>query len=208
MNMRYPVILLMLFSLQACKSLTEDNTAVYSELNETLAKVKQRLTYSNAFIVDALNKKLSDEQTANKASNWYPKAMLVQHLTSEKVDLIEGLERAFLQETETNRSDKAAATRFFYEEKKVDSIKAALLEFKKDLLAVDPQISSEFEDQASALTDKENSTYLTVVFKNASQDKAISVLKDLEVKLILLENNVTSFCNNKVPEIDRSTIKL
>jgi hypothetical protein len=168
MNMRYPVILLMLFSLQACKSVKEENSGAYTELNETLANVRQRLTYSNAFIIDALNKKLSDEQRGIKASNWYPKAMLVQHLTSEKVDLIEGLERAFLQEIKNNKDDKAAAMRFFYEEKMVDSIKAALLEFKKDLLAVDPQIRSEFENQASALTDKDNSTYLSVVFKNAS----------------------------------------
>jgi len=205
---RCTIILFSVILLHSCEKTSKDEVSAYKALTQTLTNVNKTLTNHNDFLLHSLNNKLTDPQTKDKASIWYPKAMYVQHLSSEILAFIDDLEHTFTQAPEIGETDTHSVTNLFYEKKMADTLKAKLFQFKTDLRSVDSEITSQFENDLNDSSEKADQEFLTSIFKNASVVKAISILVKLETDIVFLENKILTYCNNKVPEIDRSDFRI
>ena len=181
--------------LASCTDNSEKNIEIIRALDESLSNSNKMLAASTEDLLTSLRDKLSDPATAEKAQVWYPKAQMVQKLSSQVYNSIEKIKTELLNE---KANSKYNGKIFF--RKKESLIYDSLMNYKRKVLDIDSKIDYVFKSSLVAFTpsfdsiDKANSNLIETFFENADIDAAMAMLTRVQNNIRLNENRVIAFC--------------
>jgi gliding motility-associated protein GldM len=122
----------------------------FKTVDNSLKQSNTILTSSTAGIYENFNEMLKDPKTAEKAGIWKPKADKAREYSKQVSDLIEKYKLDLMKEAGSNPADGDssfkednidAATRLFDTKGEGKNLYTALENFKKNILAIDPEIA-------------------------------------------------------------------
>ena len=204
------VFLQLFFS--SCADKIKTDIIAFRALDEGLANSNRTIEKSSQTLYAYLEQKTTEPATAEKARVWYPKAQLIQKLSKDIYSYIEGLRAELKKEADlqTNdgiesfkESDKNAVMRLFDKKGKGDELYQRLKNYKKDVLATDPQIAKEFGETFILTTksfdsseDKHPDLWRTFFDDNPTV-AALAILSKFQNNIRINENRMTMFCYDK-----------
>jgi gliding motility-associated protein GldM len=213
-NMMY-LVLTALLALNVSSEILNAFKTVNNSLEETNTVVNQ----STSDVMASLQEKKSDPGTAEKANTWYPKAEQAQKLTADLNTYIQGLKDGILKEagadfSKRTKADSAykddnldIATRLMVEKGEGKKLLAKLTQFKKDILALDPTISTEFAKslpinlEKPKTQNKGNNTWEAAYFRMVPTVAALTILSKFQNDVKTAENKVVTFCHEQVGKV-------
>lgn len=188
----------------------------FKTVNNSLQTTNTTVDKSSQTIMASLKGKLSDPSTAAKAQIWLPKAQQVQNYTKTVYSYIQGLKDDILRKAngDPNNPDKSykednldIATRMMVDKGEGKNLYKHLDDFKKNILAIDPEIAKEFSaslpiDLSTPKTQsKSNKSWEYAYFHMVPTVAALTILSKFQNDVKTSENRVVQFCHNKVGEV-------
>jgi gliding motility-associated protein GldM len=176
-------------------------------VDKSLRASNSNLTSSSSSVMTSFKDKLNDPKTANDARLWYPVAEKAAGLATTVDKMIEDYKGKLKMEagasTPTDSSFKEdnldAATRLFQTKKEGDVLYKALEAYRTNLLAVHPEIKTNFEKTLPLKLDQPNSTDWTVKnFHMVPTVAALTILSKLQNDVKNSENQVLNYLHSKV----------
>jgi gliding motility-associated protein GldM len=213
-NMMYLVLTAML-----ALNVSAEIINAFKTVDTSLVKSNSTLSSATSEIYDALAASLDEPKTREKAAIWKPKADQVKALSSELSDYIDGLKDKLKREsgyapekgdTSFKVDNLDAATRLMGTgtEGEGEKLRLALEKYKKDILAVDPEIAKEFDHSLPINTDKPvseagntNQGWSAAYFHMTPTIAALTILSKFQNDVKNTENKVASFCFKKIGDV-------
>ena len=193
----------------------------FKVVDHSLTTSNSALTSGNTTLYNSLKAKLADPLTAQKAAIWSPKADQAKGYSSDLSNYIEQL-KVFLKkeagskmvtidgktQEEYKIDDLEAATRLFGNgpggKNKGPELEKKLADYKKNMLAIDPEINSKFAstfpvDVSPQIGEDGNPKDFTVgYFHMTPTIAAITLLSKFQNNVKNAENQVVTFCHEQV----------
>src|SRR5262249_9114330 len=126
----------------------------FKTVNKSLETTNVTVGNSTETIMKSLEDKLTDPKNAEKAKIWYPKAQEVQKLSKDAYSFIQSIKDDIIKKgggdvySHSFKADNLdIATRMMVDQKKGVELKNRLDEFKKNVLAIDPEMGKVFATQ-------------------------------------------------------------
>jgi gliding motility-associated protein GldM len=197
----------------ACSGKTDSSLAVFKALDEGLTNSTKTITKSTEMMYSSLQDKISDPVTSEKAKIWLPKAMQIKNYSADMVIYIEGLKIDLKKEAglimeegkeSFREDDKDAVSNLFEAKGKGKELYDRLKNYKKDMLAIDPQITAAFESTMPLTTrsfdasENRQNDFTRTFFDNTPVAAALTILSQFQSNINIAENRMASFCNNKM----------
>ncbi len=210
-NMMYLVLTAML-----ALNVSAEIINAFKTVNSSLEKSNGTLSSATTEIYDAFVASLEDPKTREKAAIWKPKADQVKELSSNLSSYIDGLKEKLKKESGYNEETGAgidnldAATRLMGtgKEGEGEKLRLALEQYKKDLLAIDPEIAKEFDHSLPINTEmpvsqagNTNQEWSTAYFHMTPTVAALTILSKFQNDVKNTENKVASFCFKKIGDV-------
>ena len=213
-NMMY-LVLTALLALNVSSEILNAFKTVNNSLEETNKVVNQ----STADVMVSLQDKLKEAGTAEKANYWYPKAQQVQKLTGDLNGYIQVLKDKILSEAGADYSKRTAsdssykddnldiATRLMVEKGEGKNLLNKLTQYRKDILAVDPEIAKSFDKslpihlEKPRTKNKGNNTWEAAYFRMVPTVAALTILSKFQNDVKTTENKVVTFCHEQVGKV-------
>jgi gliding motility-associated protein GldM len=188
----------------------------FKTVNKTLDNANNVLVANNNAIYSSFAEKISDPKTKAKAEIWKPKADQAQQLAKTAYDRIEQLkvrirDAAGYKPGEDSVSYEAnldAATRVMDTDGEGRKLHDELKKLKQDLLNIDPEINKEFANKLPidltvppSTTGNKNNSWTTNYFHMTPAIAAITILNKFQNDVKNSENQIVSFCHNKIGEV-------
>ena len=189
----------------------------FKTVNTSINNANNVLTANNNTIYSSFAEKLADAKTAEKAKIWKPKADAAQALSKQTFDYVESLKEELKREagynpaegdTTFSEDNLDAATRLFDKKKKGEELFKKLEDFKKGLLAIDPEIAKEFATKLpidlnvpKSQAGNTNLTWTTAYFHMTPTIAALTILSKFQNDVKNSENQVVTYCHNKIGEV-------
>ncbi|MBX2924167.1 MAG: gliding motility protein GldM [Chitinophagaceae bacterium] len=185
----------------------------FKTVDNSLLKSNSTLTASTDVVYKNFEESLKDEKTKDKAAIWKPKADQVKALSNELNTYIEGLKAKLKEESKYNEetgegiSNLDAATRLMDTQGEGEKLRAALEKYKKDILAVDPEIAKSFEGKlpidvekpkSSTGKDDENLSWTNAYFHMTPTIAAMTILSKFQNDVKNTENKVSNYLFEKI----------
>jgi gliding motility-associated protein GldM len=191
----------------------------FKTVDNSLKQSNTILTSSTAGIYENFSEMLKDPKTAEKAGIWKPKADKAKEYSKQVSDLIDKYKMDLMKEAGYNpaQGDSSfkednidAATRLFDTKGEGKNLYNALENFKKNILAIDPEISKALGNKLplnleipKSSTGKKSTgdpikdwTYTN--FHMAPTVAALTMLSKYQNDVKNTENEVATFCANQV----------
>jgi len=175
----------------SCSDKPKTDLAVIEALSESIETSNKSLESANTDILTSLNQKLHDPATAERANYWQPRTEKIQSLSRKIYDRIEK-PKPTLHEGIGIKSDKCVD---LYE---------ALLNYKKEILKIDPQITKTFEKSIVVFTssldfsiDKRRELFKKY-FDGASLSATKAMLSNLQNNIRINENKLLMYCHERI----------
>lgn len=162
----------------------------------------------------SLEEKLKDPKSSQLAAVWAPKAQKVRQLSEEMLNYIEDIKTQIKNEShfdpETGKykeSDLDVPTRLLIDKKMGKALFQKLTDYKNSVLAIDPEIKSQFENSlpldltVPKVENKENRTWEAAYFRMTPSVAAITILSKFQNDLRNTESQVVEFAHNKIGEV-------
>jgi len=209
------VFLQLFFS--SCADKIKTDIIAFRALDEGLANSNIAIEKSSQTLYASLEQKTTEPATAEKAKVWYPKAQLIQKLSKDIYSYIEGLRADLKKEADlkTNggeesfkESDKNAVMRLFEKKGKGEELNERLKNYKKDVLATDPEIAKEFGGTFILTTKSFDSSankhqdLWRTFFDDNPTIAVLALLSKFQNNIKINENRMAAFCNDKVGRVD------
>jgi gliding motility-associated protein GldM len=188
----------------------------FKTVNRSLENTNAVVDKSSQSIMKSLEQKTTEPATAEKARIWYPKAQQVQEYAKKIYTYIQGLKDDILKKADGDpkNPDKRykednldIATRMMVDKGEGKKLLQQLDEFKKNILAVDPEITKEFsvslpiDLSAPKTQSKSNKSWEYAYFHMVPTVAALTILSKFQNDVKTSENKVVAFCHNKVGEV-------
>ena len=191
----------------------------FKTVDNSLTSTNKTINKSTETILKSLEDKMSDPTSMVKAKIWYPKAQQVQQLSAEMYNYVDELKKRILKEAgfnpnAQNKFDSSykldnldIATRILVEGKEGQNLKAKLEKYRKDLLAIDPEIGKEFQNSLQIdltmpkVEDKTNKSWEAAYFHMVPTVAAITILSKFQNDVKTSENKVVAFCHQQVGQV-------
>ncbi len=193
----------------------------FKTVDGSLGNANRTIDEKNASIFKSFQKKLEDPKSADKAKIWMPKAQQAQTLSKTLFEYIEQLKQELKVEAKLDpktgdfrMDDIDAPTRLFVQAKKDGGkekgaeLLKKLTEFKAQLLAIDPEIATEYAkilpiDLSVPKTQSEgNNDWSSAYFRMTPAIAAITMLSKFQNDIKNSEAMVVDFCHRKVGEVE------
>jgi gliding motility-associated protein GldM len=187
----------------------------FRTVNSSLMNANGIIEAKNAGIFSSFNKKLQDPKQAEKARIWKAKADQAKKVADDMFSYIESLKTDLMKEAGqkepggTFKEDNLdAATRLLVEGGKGKLLHQKLEEYKKALLAIDPEIRAEFEKtlpidlSVPKSQHKGNHDWESAYFRMTPTIAALTMLSKFENDVKNSEAQVLDFCHRKVGEVE------
>ncbi|MFT4204727.1 MAG: gliding motility protein GldM [Chitinophagaceae bacterium] len=196
---------------------------VSSEILNAFKTINDSLTTSNSIIADknktifsSLAEKLKDPRTQQLASVWAPKAEQAQKLSEDVYNYISGLQSQIKTGAgyDASKGDESfqednldAPTRIMDDGGEGEKLHQRLIQFKKDLLSIDPAVAKQFEKtlplnlEIPKVKDKSNNTWSAAYFRQTPAVAAVTILSKFQNDVRNSESQVIEFCHNQIGQI-------
>ena len=183
----------------------------FKTVNQSLETTNTTVSNSTETIMSSLQDKLNDAKTAEKAKIWYPKAEEVQKTSKEVYSFIQGLKDDIIKQgggdvnSKSFRADNLdIATRLMVDKKNGVELKKKLDEYKKNVLAIDPDMAKAFATNIPINTDipkgtsHGNNTFERAYFHMVPTVAALTILSKFQNDIKTTENKLVEWCHNQV----------
>ncbi len=194
----------------------------FKTVDRSLQNSSENIAGANATLYRSLQDKLSDEKSAEQAKIWQPKAEQAKKLSADLFSYIDGLKAELKKESnlqmkevdgvqvEDFKEDNLdASTRMFETNKKGDELKAKLIEYRRAMLAIDPEIATEFKNSLSVENpdvkfkgqDGSKKDFTAAYFHMTPTIASLTLLSKFQNSVKNAENQVVSFAHSKIGEV-------
>ena len=188
----------------------------FKTVNNSLENGNKIVNQSTADILESLKEKQTEEGSAEKAKEWFPKADQAVKLTEGIFNYIQGLKNTItLAAGGDNSKNKPIvkednldiATRMMVDQGEGKKLKKMLEDYKTALLAIDPNIGKQFATSLPIdLTmpptkNKGNNTWEAAYFRMVPTVAAITMLSKFQNDVKTAENKVVAFCHEQVGKV-------
>ena len=191
----------------------------FKVVDNSLKESNTVLTSSTSAVYSSLNDMLKDPKTADKAGIWQPKAAKAQALAKQTYELIGNYKLQLMTEAgydpasgdSTFKEDNIdAATRLFDTKGEGKNMYEALESFKKNILAIDPEIAKQLGPKIPLNLDIPKSMsgnkptgdkykdWTTSYFHMTPTVAALTILSKFQNDVKNTESQVATFCANQV----------
>jgi hypothetical protein len=197
--LRFIVVITFAFVFFSCSNNSTNSLAVFRATEEGLQRSNETITELSNTIYRALDDRLTNPRTAMHANIWQPKAMIIKQKSSEVINYIEAL--VFKED------DLDAASRLF-DKNKGKELYEKLKNYKKEMLAIDPEINNQFGENSLILTkdfeadSNKQKEFVNTFFKNSPTIAVLAMLRKFENNAKIIENKFVEFCLNKIRRTD------
>lgn len=196
---------------------------VSSEILNAFKTINDSLTTSNNIIADknktifaSLAEKLKDPKTQQLAAVWAPKAEQAQKLSEDIFNYITSIQSKVKAgagydpakgEESFQEDNLDAPTRIMDDQGEGEKLYQRLVQFKKDLLGIDPAISKQFEKtlplnlEIPKVKDKSNNTWAAAYFRQTPAVAAVTILTKFQNDIRNSESQVVEFCHSQIGQI-------
>jgi gliding motility-associated protein GldM len=188
----------------------------FKTIDESLTKTNTAVNASSAQIFNSLKDKMNDPSTRDRATKWTPIAEQVMGQSKSVYDFIEQLKKDLIKEaggdgtkdSKFKEDDQDAATRIFVKGGKGKQLYQMLDDYKKKVLAADPEIGKAFANSLQVdlsmpknLTSNKKS-WEEAYFYMSPTVGALSMLSKFQNDIKTSENKVVTFCHEQVGKVD------
>ena len=189
----------------------------FKTVNTSIDKANDVLKNNNDVIYASFADKIKDPKTAAKAEIWKPKADQAAALAKKTFDRIEDLKMKIKVASGFKEGSKDSLgyeanldgpTRVMDKDGEGPKLQAELTQLKKDLLAIDPEIAKEFANKLSidvsvppSQTGAKKNDWTTNYFHMTPAIAAITILNKFQNDVKSSENQIVSYCHNKIGEV-------
>ena len=213
------IMYLVLTAILALNVSSEILTA-FRVVDTSLVNSNKNLESGSSTIYKSLQAKLEDAKTVELAKIWQPKAEQAHKYADDLVKYIDDLKQELKKESgltvvdgkESFKEDNLdASTRVFGDgetgKKKGVELKQRLDDFKKQILAIDPEIQKEFANSFPVNTDPivgkegQKKDFTNAYFHMTPTVAAITLLSKFQNNVRNAENQVATFCHSKIGEV-------
>lgn len=185
----------------------------FKTVDNSLTKSNSTLSASTAEIYKNFQTSLEDPKTREKAAIWKPKADQVKTLSDNLTSYIEDLKNKLKEEAKYNEETGAgidnldAATRLMDTQGEGEKLLAALEEYRKNILAVDPEVAKEFANNLPINTEKpksatgkddSNVSWTNAYFHMTPTIAAMTILSKFQNDVKNTENKVAGYLYDKI----------
>ena len=211
-NLNNIFLFLLVLFFYSCSDKSKTNLSVYRALASSLNSSNTVITRQNLFYINELEKRLADQATKQEAANWLPKALIIQKNSNDMFDYIDSLKDELIQESSLpdnknifREDDINAVSNLFDKEGKGEESKQRLLDFESNLLTIDPEMTSTFKNiinttiRISDPSENPQKTFTETFFNNIPTAGALAVLTKFQNNVKIMENELITFCANKIP---------
>jgi gliding motility-associated protein GldM len=214
-NMMYLVLTAML-----ALNVSSEILHAFKTVNESLANSNTAIESKNQTLFKSFQEKLAKAETKEKAEIWWPKAKQAKDISESIYSYIDDLKEELKRQSGYNppsdttykEDNLDAPTRLFVEgKKKGPELYKRLDDFKKQLLAIDPEIGKEFgntlpldlsipklTNSSSGSDDKWSYAY----FHMTPTIAALTILSKFQNDVKNSESQVVEFCHKKIGAVD------
>ena len=189
----------------------------FKTVNKSIDNANDVLNRNNNIIYQSFAEKLTDPKTAVKAQEWKPKADSAAALAKVMFDRIEELKTKIKvasgykegsKDSTGYESNLDGPTRVMDNQGEGKKLRAELEKLKEELLNIDPEIKREFENKLpidvsvpKSETGNSNLTWTTAYFHMTPAIAAITILNKFQNDIKTSENQIVTFCHNKIGEV-------
>ncbi|MFT3949011.1 MAG: gliding motility protein GldM [Agriterribacter sp.] len=189
----------------------------FKTVDNSLVKSNGTLSAASGEIYASLSSSLEDPKTREKAAIWKPKADQVQQLSSKISSYIDELKDKLKREsgyapekgdTTFKVENLDAATRLMATNGEGEKLRTALEQYKKDILAIDPEIAKEFDhslpinlEQPVSEAGNTSQSWTDAYFHMTPTIAALTILSKFQNDVKNTENKVASYCFKKIGDV-------
>ena len=191
----------------SCTHKSENDLVIYKSIQASLIHSSDAIAQSNKEIYLAIEGRTKDIKTAGEAQKWQPKALMAKDISDNTVKYIHSLISELKKEAglalinglETFEEDnRDVVNRMFVTNNKGKELQTRLLQFKKDILAVDSELYNQFEHVIIDVSDSGlKKSFTNSYFQNISAIAAVTMLDKYESEVVNSENKILRFFLNK-----------
>jgi gliding motility-associated protein GldM len=211
-NIMY-LVLTAILALNVSAEVIEAFKTVKTSLDNSSTNIKA----SNEVLYKSLTDKLTEPQSAKQAAEWQPLALKAKQYSAEVDTYIEGLKKELKEGSGLRMVEKDgkmvedfkldgldASTRLFETNGKGIALKAKLDEYKKNMLAIHPEIKQAFESTFPVNTDPVQSQeggkkdFTQGYFHMTPTIAALTMLSKFQNNVKNAENQIVTYCHNKI----------
>ena len=218
---RQKMINIMYLVLTAILALNVSNEVInaFRVVDKSLITTNSNITASNNNIYQSLADKLKDQQAAEKAKIWQPRAMEAKRLSDNMNTYLDSLKlelkkaadlkmkfnEATKDSIEDFRADNLdASTRMFETHGEGDRLKVRLDRYKQDMLNIDPSIKAQFQNNFPVSTEVPLSQeghkkdFTQTYFHMTPTVAALTMLSKFQNNVKNAESEVVTYCHNQI----------
>jgi gliding motility-associated protein GldM len=188
----------------------------FRTVNHSLANANNIIEAKNRGIFSSFDRKMADPKTAEKAKIWNEKAVEARTLADNLYNYIENTKAELMKASgqekpggEYKEDNIDAPTRMLVEGPKGKELLQKLTEYRKNLLAIDPEIAKEFEktlpiDLSTPKTESHGNSgdWSSAYFRMTPTIASITMLSKFQNDVKNSEAQVVDFCHRKVGEVE------
>lgn len=218
---RQKMINVMYLVLTAILALNVSNEVInaFRVVNKSLITSNENISTSNETLYKSLEDKLNHPESAEKAAIWEPKAMEAKKYSDEMMVYIDSLKLALKEGADlrviwnAERQDSVqdyrednldASTRLFETKKKGEELRERLIQYKKNMLDIDPAIRDQFERTFPVNTDSTISSegkridFTQSYFHMTPTIAALTMLSKFQNNIKNAETEIVTYCHNQI----------
>jgi gliding motility-associated protein GldM len=215
-NIMY-LVLTAILALNVSAEVIEAFKTVKTSLDNSSTNIKA----SNEVLYKSLTEKLTKPESAKQAAEWQPLAEKAKKYSSDVDGYINGLKDELEKAAGLRMVEKDgkmvkdfkldgldASTRLFETAGKGNELKAKLEEYKKNMLAIHPEIKAQFEATFPVNTDPVQSQeggkkdFTTGYFHMTPTIAALTMLSKFQNNVKNAENQIVTYCHNKIGTVE------
>jgi gliding motility-associated protein GldM len=183
----------------------------FKTVDTSLMTSSTNLNNSTTATFKSLTDKMNDAKTAEQAKIWYPKADSVMKYTQVLDKYIEDLKTDLRKaagskdgKTDFKEDNLEASTRMFEKNGGGKILQQKLMDYKRDILAIDPKINAEFMNSfpvdPNGIKDKNGKVkdFSLSYFHMTPTVAALTMLSKFQNNIKNAENAVVAYCHSQV----------
>ncbi|RTL49029.1 MAG: gliding motility protein GldM [Sphingobacteriales bacterium] len=189
----------------------------FKTVNNSLGTSNEVIEQKNQTLFKSFQEKLNQADTKEKAAIWWPKAEKAKQLSENMYAYIESLKDSLKRasgynppkDTTFKEDDLEASSRLMVEEKKGNELQQKLIQFKKDLLAIDTGFAMQYAATLpldvsipkTAISDAAKKDWAYAYFNMTPTIAGITILSKFQNDVKNSEARAVEYFHNKIGEV-------
>lgn len=188
----------------------------FRTVNNSLQNSIETIDQKNQTLFSSLEEKLKDPTTQKLAAIWTPKAQQAKVLSDQMYAYIASIKDRLKRESGYNpakgdttysEDDLDVPTNIMDDGKVGDTLYMKLAAYKKGMLGIDPEITSQFKStlpidlSMPEVREKSNRTWAAAYFRMTPTIAALTILTKFQNDVKNSEAQVVLFCHNKIGQV-------